>query len=59
MVDTTDLKSVDLTSRVGSSPTTPNLNILLYLIKFLENNKNPLILVIILYKSIIKNIKIF
>ena len=27
MVDTTDLKSVDLTSRVGSSPTTPNKNI--------------------------------
>ena len=24
MVDTTDLKSVDLNSRVGSSPTTPN-----------------------------------
>ena len=29
MVDTTDLKSVDSNSRVGSSPTTPN-----YLISF-------------------------
>ena len=34
MVDTTDLKSVDLNSREGSSPSTPNngiLNILLTL----------------------------
>ena len=28
MVDTTDLKSVDLISRVGSSPTTPNYKLL-------------------------------
>ena len=27
MVDTTDLKSVDLISRVGSSPTTPNIEV--------------------------------
>ena len=37
MVDTTDLKSVDLIGREGSSPSTPKFE---YLYK--KNNNNPL-----------------
>ena len=40
MVDTTDLKSVDLIGRVGSSPTTPSYYVILLDIKNIPLNKN-------------------
>ena len=39
MVDTTDLKSVDLIGRVGSSPTTPSYYVILLDIKNTPLNK--------------------
>ena len=49
MVDTTDLKSVDLISREGSSPSTPIFDAKVFISNFLIYNL--LILVIVLYKS--------